>query len=108
MREVVEFNFLKVEIEVVINEKVGYFFIYLEEKIVRVILEVFEEFGEKVELVEGFGVVDLRFFMFYGVKVIDFGLRGGNIYGLNEYVEIDLFCKMLVFYVELVRRLVRE
>lgn len=42
------------------------------------------------------------------MKAIDFGPRGGNIHGPNEYVEIDSLRKMPALYAELARRLVRE
>ncbi|BAD85655.1 ArgE/DapE-related deacylase [Thermococcus kodakarensis KOD1] len=108
MREVAEFNLPKAEIEVATNEKAGYLFTHPEEKIVRVTLEVLEELGEKAEPVEGPGAADSRFFTPYGVKAIDFGPRGGNIHGPNEYVEIDSLRKMPALYAELARRLVRE
>lgn len=71
-------------------------------------LEVLEELGEKAEPVEGPGAADSRFFTPYGVKAIDFGPRGGNIHGPNEYVEIDSLRKMPALYAELARRLVRS
>jgi succinyl-diaminopimelate desuccinylase len=107
MREVAEFNLPEAEVEVATNEKAGYLFTHPEEKIVRVTLEVLEELGENAEPVEGPGAADSRFFTPYGVKAIDFGLRGGNIHGPNEYVEVDSLRKMPALYAEVARRLVR-
>ncbi|AMQ19087.1 M20/M25/M40 family metallo-hydrolase [Thermococcus peptonophilus] len=108
MKEIAEFNLPEAEVEVATNEKAGYLFTHPEEKIVRVTLGVLKELGEKAEPVEGPGAADSRFFTPYGVKAIDFGPRGGNIHGPNEYVEINSLRKMPALYAELARRLVRE
>ena len=70
-------------------KKAGYLFTHPEERIVRAMLETLKEFGESVEPVEGPGAADSRFFTPYGVKAIDFGPKGGNIHGPNEYVSIE-------------------
>lgn len=108
MREVAEFNLPGAEVEVVTNEQAGYLFTPPEEKIVKTTLKVLEELGEKAEPVEGPGAADSRFFTPHGVKAIDFGPRGGNIHGPNEYVEIDSLRKMPALYAELAKRLVGE
>ncbi len=86
--EVIEFNLPGAEFEVRSNERAGYLFTHPEERIVRVTLEVLRALGEKAEPAEGPGAADSRFFTPYGVKAIDFGPRGGNVHGPNEYVEI--------------------
>lgn len=89
IKEVVAFNIPDAEVIVRGNEKAGYLFTHPEDEIVRAMLETLEKFGEKAEPMEGPGAADSRFFTPYGVKAIDFGPRGGNIHGPNEYVELD-------------------
>ncbi|WP_255454091.1 M20/M25/M40 family metallo-hydrolase [Thermococcus sp. 2319x1] len=108
IKEVVAFNVPEAEVIVSSNEKAGYLFTHPEEKIVKTTLKVLEELGEKAEPVEGPGAADSRFFTPYGVKAIDFGPRGGNIHGPNEYVEIESLRRMPVIYAEVARRLVLE
>ncbi|ASJ06622.1 peptidase [Thermococcus pacificus] len=98
MREVVEFNLPGAELTVMTNEKAGYLFTQPGERIVRVMLEVLEGEGERAEPIEGPGAADSRFFTPYGVRAIDFGPRGGNIHGPNEYVEVDSLEKMPRIY----------
>lgn len=107
MREVAEFNLPGAELTVRTNEKAGYLFTHPEEVVVKAMLEVLEDFGEKVEAVEGSGAADSRFFTPYGVKAIDFGPKGGNIHGPNEYVEINSLRKMPLLYREVALRLLR-
>ncbi len=107
MREVAEFNLPGAELTVRTNEKAGYLFTHPEEEVVKAMLEVLEDFGEKVEAVEGPGAADSRFFTPYGVKAIDFGPKGGNIHGPNEYVEINSLRKMSRLYREVALRLLR-
>ncbi|KPU63713.1 peptidase [Thermococcus sp. EP1] len=89
LREILNFNIPEAELIVKSNEKAGYLFTHPEERIVRSMLETLREFGESVEPVEGPGAADSRFFTPYGVKAIDFGPKGGNIHGPNEYVNIE-------------------
>ncbi|WP_297069413.1 M20/M25/M40 family metallo-hydrolase [Thermococcus sp.] len=107
MREVAEFNLPGAELTVRTNEKAGYLFTHPEEEMVKMMLEVLEDFGETVEAVEGPGAADSRFFTPYGVKAIDFGPKGGNIHGPNEYVEINSLRKMPLLYREVALRLLR-
>ncbi len=41
------------------------------------------------------------------MKAIDFGPKGGNIHGPNEYVEINSLRKMPLLYREVALRLLR-
>ena len=108
MKEIMDFNIPEGEIEIKSNEKAGYLFTHPDEKIVRIMLETLEELGEKAEMIEGPGASDSRFFTPYGVKAIDFGPRGGNIHGPNEYVEISSLKKMPLLYKKVVLRLMKE
>ncbi|WP_255346947.1 M20/M25/M40 family metallo-hydrolase [Thermococcus sp. PK] len=107
IKEVLAFNIPEAEVTVSNNEKAGYLFTHPEDEIVRAMLETLENFGEKAEPVEGPGAADSRFFTPYGVKAIDFGPKGGNIHGPNEYVEIDSLRKMPALYTEVAMRLLR-
>ncbi|MCD6183053.1 MAG: M20/M25/M40 family metallo-hydrolase [Thermovirga sp.] len=108
MKEIMDLNIPGGEIEVKSNEKAGYLFTRPEERIARIMLETLEELGEKAEVIEGPGASDSRFFTPYGVKAIDFGPRGGNIHGPNEYVEISSLKKMPLLYKKVVLRLMKE
>lgn len=104
--EVVAFNIPNAEITVRSNEKAGYLFTHPEDEIVRAMLETLEKFGEKVEPIEGPGAADSRFFTPYGVKAIDFGPKGGNIHGPNEYVDLDSLKLLPEVYKEVALRLI--
>jgi len=54
--------------------------------------------------VEAGGASDSRYFSPHGVEAIDYGPRGGNIHGPDEYVEIEALLKAVEFY----RRVARE
>ena len=71
----------------------------------KVFTEVLEEVGEKPRVVEGGGASDARWFSPLGVEVVDFGPRGGNIHGADEYVDIPSLRKLPRIYVEVARRL---
>ncbi|HDD31826.1 MAG TPA: M20/M25/M40 family metallo-hydrolase, partial [Thermococcus litoralis] len=107
IEEVVAFNIPNAEITVRSNEKAGYLFTHPEEEIVRAMLEILEKFGEKAEPIEGPGAADSRFFTPYGVKAIDFGPKGGNIHGPNEYVDLDSLKLLPEVYKEVTLRLIR-
>jgi len=108
IKEVVAFNIPEAEVIVNSNEKAGYLFTHPEEEIVRVMLETLEKFGEKAEPVEGPGAADSRFFTPYGVKAIDFGPKGGNIHGPNEYVELDSLRLLPEVYKEVALKLMER
>ncbi|RLF05069.1 MAG: peptidase [Thermoprotei archaeon] len=80
----------------------------LDATIVRAALEVLEEVGERPLVVEGAGASDSRWFSVKGVEALDFGPRGGNVHGVDEYVELDSLLKLPEFYYRLARRLLRR
>ena len=107
LKEIIRFNIPNAEITIRSNEKAGYLFTHPEEKIVTTMLKILEEFDQKAEPVEGPGAADSRFFTPYGVKAIDFGPKGGNIHGPNEYVDIESLRVLPEVYKEVALRLIK-
>ncbi|NJE12090.1 M20/M25/M40 family metallo-hydrolase [Thermococcus sp. LS2] len=88
LKEVLEFNIPNAKLSVKHNEKAGYLFTSLDSELVRIMMKTLERLGEKAKPVEGAGASDSRYFTPYGVEAIDFGPRGGNIHGPNEYADV--------------------
>ncbi|NJE07509.1 M20/M25/M40 family metallo-hydrolase [Thermococcus sp. M39] len=88
LREILEFNIPTAKLTVKHNEKAGYLFTSLDSELVRIMMKTLERLGEKAKPVEGAGASDSRYFTPYGVEAIDFGPRGGNIHGPNEYADV--------------------
>ncbi|AIF69252.1 peptidase [Palaeococcus pacificus DY20341] len=86
--EVLKFNLPNARLIFKNNPRAGYLFTSPESPLVKAILKTLEGFGERVKLIEGPGASDSRYFTPYGVEAIDFGPRGGNIHGPNEYAEV--------------------
>lgn len=76
--------------------------------VVRAALEVLREMGEKPVVIEGAGASDSRWFSMNGVEAIDFGPRGGNVHGVDEYVELSSLLKLPEFYYRLAKKLLRS
>jgi len=88
LREVLEFNIPTGKLTVKHDEKAGYLFTSPDSKLVRIMMETLERLGEKAKPVEGAGASDSRYFTPYGIEAIDFGPRGGNVHGPNEYADV--------------------
>jgi len=108
IREVIEFNAPGAEVDVRSNGRAGYLFTPPNDRIVKEMLSTLDMFGILAEPVEGPGAADSRFFTPYGVRAIDFGPRGGNVHGPNEYVELDSLKLLPEVYREVALRLVRN
>lgn len=74
-------------------------------KLVRVFLEVLREVGLEARISEGAGASDSRYFTPLGVEAVDFGPRGGNMHGDNEFVEIPSLRALPSIYVKVVEKL---
>jgi len=71
----------------------------------KTVLQVLKENGERAKAVEGAGAADSRYFTPLGVKAIDFGPKGGNVHGPNEYVEVSSLKKLPHVYVQIIDKL---
>lgn len=57
---------------------------------VQSFLQTYEQvIGKKAEIIGATGGLDSRFTAYYGKPSLSFGVRGGNLHGPDEYVEID-------------------
>jgi len=66
--------------------------------LVRTALDVNKSLGLPGEPMEAGGASDSRYFSPHGSQVIDYGPRGGNVHGPDEYVEIEALEKAVDFY----------
>ncbi len=108
LKEILEFNIPNAKLTVRHNEKAGYLFTSPDSKLVRVMMKTLESFGEKAKPVEGAGASDSRYFTPYGVEAIDFGPRGGNVHGPNEYADVDSLELLPKIYAEVAMDLLKS
>lgn len=62
----------------------------------------------RYKLIEGYGASDSRFFAGHGADVFDFGPRGDNLHGPNEWVSLKSIEENARFYYGLIEELARE
>ncbi|MFX1416155.1 MAG: M20/M25/M40 family metallo-hydrolase [Promethearchaeota archaeon] len=67
-----------------------------------------EKEGIPTRLIEGFGASDSRFFAGEGCELFDFGPRGGNTHGPNEWVSLSSIEENAGFFCSLIDVLVRK
>ncbi|ADT83495.1 M20/M25/M40 family metallo-hydrolase [Thermococcus barophilus] len=108
LKEILEFNIPNAKLTVRHNEKAGYLFTSPDSKLVRVMMKILESFGEKAKPVEGAGASDSRYFTPYGVEAIDFGPRGGNVHGPNEYADVSSLELLPKIYAEVAMNLLKK
>ncbi|WP_324735755.1 M20/M25/M40 family metallo-hydrolase [Thermococcus sp. SY098] len=108
LKEILEFNIPNAKLTVRHNEKAGYLFTPPDSKLVRAMMKTLESFGEKAKPVEGAGASDSRYFTPYGVESIDFGPRGGNVHGPNEYADVDSLELLPKIYAEVAMNLLKK
>ncbi|MBO8174617.1 MAG: M20/M25/M40 family metallo-hydrolase [Thermococcus sp.] len=108
LKEVVEFNIPTAKLTITHNEKAGYLFTSPDSELVRVMMETLEHLGEKAKPVEGAGASDSRYFTPYGVEAIDFGPRGGNVHGPNEYADVTSLKLLPKVYTEVAINLLKN
>ncbi len=87
----------------------GYQYTPTSSLIARIFKDVLDSMGIEPVFIEGPGASDSRHFTVYGVEAVDFGPRGGNVHGCNEYVVLDSLKRLPEIYyrvaVEVSRRL---
>lgn len=103
--EVISYNLPEAEVSFGNKDKAGFLFTDPKEPFVKTVLSVITQHGEKVKAVEGAGAADSRYFTPLGVKAIDFGPKGGNVHGPNEYVEIPSLKMLPQVYTEILENL---
>ncbi len=86
----------------------GYMNTPISSKLVKTFLEVLREFGIEVRPGEAAGASDSRYFTPMGIEVVDFGPRGGNMHGDNEYVDIPSLTILPEIYIRVVKRIARS
>jgi len=64
--------------------------------------------GIPTRLIEGFGASDSRFFAGEGCELFDFGPRGGNTHGPNEWVSLSSIEENAGFFHSLIEVLIRK
>ncbi len=64
--------------------------------------------GIPTRLIEGFGASDSRFFAGEGCELFDFGPRGGNTHGPNEWVSLSSIEENAGFFHSLIEVLIRR
>ncbi|TXT57597.1 MAG: Succinyl-diaminopimelate desuccinylase [Candidatus Thorarchaeota archaeon] len=62
----------------------------------------------RYKLIEGYGASDSRYFAGHGADVFDFGPRGGNLHGPNEWVSLESIQENARFFYTLAEGLSRE
>jgi len=86
----------------------GYLYTPKNAEIIIKASEALEELGLKPRLVEMGGASDSRYFSPLGIQCIDFGPKGGNLHGPNEYVEVKSLYKTAEFYYKLALKLLKR
>jgi succinyl-diaminopimelate desuccinylase len=64
--------------------------------------------GISFRIIEGFGASDSRYFAGHGAQLFDFGPKGDNIHGANEWVSLSSLEENAKFFYTLVKKLCRE
>ena len=105
IKEILSYNLPEAEVSFGNKDKAGFLFTDPHEPFVQTVLDVLKEHGEPAKAVEGAGAADSRYFTPLGVKAIDFGPKGGNVHGPNEYVEVPSLKKLPHVYVQIIDKL---
>ncbi len=85
----------------------GYLYTPPISPLVKTFKNALEFMGEEPRLIEGAGASDSRYFTIHGVEAVDFGPRGGNIHGVNEFVEVSSLKKLPYIYLKVVKELAK-
>ncbi len=83
----------------------GYMYTSPESPLVKAFEKALASVGEPLIIGEAAGASDSRYFTQYGIEAVDFGPRGGNIHGDDEYVLISSLRKLPEIYLGVVREL---
>ncbi|MFW9800637.1 MAG: M20/M25/M40 family metallo-hydrolase [Candidatus Thorarchaeota archaeon] len=90
-----------------VNSGAGYVDSDPESRLIRSAKWALEKEGIRYRLIEGFGGSDSRFFS-DGSELFDFGPRGGNVHGPNEWVSLSSIKENAEFYHTLIEVLLRK
>lgn len=103
VRRAIEEQLGDLEAEVQIHGGGGYLFTSQSSDLVRSAMDALRRIGIAPRVVEMNGASDSRYFSPLGIDAIDFGPRGGNIHGPDEYVDIKSLELTIKFYAGLVK-----
>ncbi|MFQ5833583.1 MAG: M20/M25/M40 family metallo-hydrolase [Candidatus Thorarchaeota archaeon] len=90
-----------------VNSGAGYVDSDPDSRLIRSAKWGLEKEGIRYRLIEGFGGSDSRFFS-DGPELFDFGPRGGNVHGPNEWVSLSSIRENADFYYTLIEVLLRK
>ncbi len=90
-----------------VNSGAGYVDSDPNSRLIRSAKWALEKEGIRYRLIEGFGGSDSRFFS-DGPELFDFGPRGGNVHGPNEWVSLSSIRENAEFYHTLIEVLLRK
>jgi succinyl-diaminopimelate desuccinylase len=76
--------------------------------LIRAAEQALEKLRIQYKLIEGYGASDSRFFAGHGADVFDFGPRGDNLHGPNEWVSLKSIDENARFYYTIVEELAQE
>ena len=96
------------EVEVNVYGGTGYLYTSRNSRLVLTACNVLEKINVEPIIVEMAGASDSRYFSPLGIETIDFGPKGGNLHGPNEYVEIESLYKTTEFYYKLAVKLIEQ
>ncbi|MGQ4911663.1 MAG: M20/M25/M40 family metallo-hydrolase [Candidatus Thorarchaeota archaeon] len=91
-----------------VHPGVGYVESDPDSRLIRAARFALEKEGIPVQLIEGFGGSDSRYFAGQGADLFDFGPRGDNLHGANEWVSLSSLKENAEFFYTLVELLARE
>ena len=86
----------------------SYLYTSLSSPIVKAFKNSLEKLGEPFITCESAGASDSRHFTIYGVEAVDFGPKGGNMHGPNEYVELSSLRKLPKIYLHVVQEILKS
>ncbi|MEM2005288.1 MAG: M20/M25/M40 family metallo-hydrolase [Zestosphaera sp.] len=95
----------EVSLEVRGERSSGCLYLSPDDGLVKTSLKLLESMGVRASPVEGAGASDSRYFTPLGVKSMDFGPKGGNVHGPDEWVDINTLRLLPRFYVGVAREL---
>jgi succinyl-diaminopimelate desuccinylase len=72
-----------------VHAGIGYVDCDPDSRLIRAAKWALEKEGIPYRIIEGFGGSDSRYFAGEGADLFDFGPRGGNVHGANEWVSIE-------------------
>jgi succinyl-diaminopimelate desuccinylase len=102
VRRAIEEQLGDLEAEVQLHGGGGYLFTSQSSNLVKAAMDTLRKIGVAPQVVEMNGASDSRYFSPLGIDAIDFGPRGGNIHGPDEYVDIKSLELTIKFYARLV------